>query len=322
MGGMSSLRLAEVRARTALRDAGLPHDVDLERVPGTTNEVWLTTDHVVKVSISLEGRLSRESRLMSHVPQVAVAGPVVAVGSVSGQDWMITERSPGSVLSDQWSQLTTAERRRAVHQLGEVLRALHRAPAPEVESVPPGTPHPVMGSDPTAPLLEIVERLRSVPHVAGGLLTDVEATIRESAHLLVPWDEATLIHGDAHFENVMWDGEITGLIDFEWARAAPPDLELDVFLRFTADPHLHVNSTSRERLSVADYEQVPSWLAEVYPELFDTPKERLRVFALAYDLRSLLAQPPTGMGRRLHPQHPLNRVARTLVFGGHLRFLV
>ena len=49
------------------------------------------------------------------------------------------------------------------------------------------------------------------------------------------------VHGDLTFENVLWhEGEITALLDVEWARPGPKDLDLDILLRCAAYPQLHV----------------------------------------------------------------------------------
>jgi Phosphotransferase enzyme family len=41
-----------------------------------------------------------------------------------------------------------------------------------------------------------------------------------------------VVHGDAHLANVLWhDGRLAALLDFEWARIGPPDLELEAACR-------------------------------------------------------------------------------------------
>ena len=81
-------------------------------------------------------------------------------------------------------------------------------------------------------------------------MMDLEAMVEESAAALEPFDAPTLVHGDLTFENVLWDppsSRITAILDFEWARRGPADLDLDVLLRCVAYPKLHV---------AADYEHL------------------------------------------------------------------
>lgn len=288
---------------------------------GASNEVWLTDHHVVRVSAIKGDHLIREARVLEHLPASAAVGEVVATGSEAGHDWMVTTRQPGEVLSGRWPLLSPADRRRAVHELAEQLRAVHSTSAEEVLGVPPDPPHPLGGPDPTARLQQMLGEARRLPNVPGPLINEVAAAVEEAAPTVTPWPDATLVHGDVHFKNVLWDGHVTGLIDFEWTRPGPPDLDLDVFLRFCADPALHIAAGRDGGAAFADYDLAPKWLAEAYPELFQVPRERLRLFAISYEVRALLLDPPTDSGVRLHPEHPVNRLARDYVYGGHLRFL-
>ena len=136
--------------------------------------------------------------------------------------------------------------------------------------------------------------------------------------------------GDLDFENVLWDGEkITALLDFEYARPGPPDLELDVFLRFCAFPFLHVAEDYEQVTLPGDYAEVPGWLAQDHPELFAHPRlrDRLRVYSIAYDLRELLMDPPDRPVELLSHLHPYHRLADTVevvhdAAGFHLRGVV
>ena len=121
------------------------------------------------------------------------------------------------------------------------------------------------------------------------------------------------MHGDLHFENVLWDnGHVSAVLDLEWARPESPDLDLDVLLRFVAYPFLHVAADYEHLTLTADYAPVPYWLQEDYPELFAHPglNERLALYSLAYDLRELLLRPPRRSIDQLPTHHPYNRIRR------------
>jgi Ser/Thr protein kinase RdoA (MazF antagonist) len=145
--------------------------------------------------------------------------------------------------------------------------------------------------------------------------------VRGTSRYLEPFDVQTLIHGDLTFENVLWDGDqVTALIDFEWSRAAPADLDLDVILRFCAFPSLHVAEDYAEQTRPEDYEDVAWWLREDYPQLFSFPHaiDRLRLFAIAYDVRDLLAFPPELPPTQLSPEHSVNRLTRLVTRRSYL----
>ena len=140
-----------------------------------------------------------------------------------------------------------------------------------------------------------------------------------TAAALEPFNAPTLVHGDLHFDNVLWDGRrVTALLDWKWARPAPPDLELDVFLRYCAFPFLHVAEHFRNQARTADYVDVPFVFADYYPELFSMPRQfdRMRLYSIAYDVRELLLFPPPVSAEQLSDHHPYNRLRRTLVRAG------
>ena len=189
------------------------------------------------------------------------------------------------------------ERRSAVRQLAAMLAALHHTPCPSGlpaidtpqllgaqrlrragRRAPPGGARP--GRRPALRRPVVIEEARRI--------------VFDTADSIEPFDVPTLVHGDLHFENVLWDGTtVTTLLDFEWCRPAPPDLDLDVFLRFCAYPFLHVAEDYEHLTRAEDYEPVVWWLAEDYPGLFATGDAfaRTRLYSIAYDVHELLRVP-------------------------------
>jgi aminoglycoside phosphotransferase (APT) family kinase protein len=315
-------QLALLRALRALEAAGFPTPTRIERANSVTNEVWIADDLVVRINRSADGRLRREAALAEHLPAELGHPEVVAFGARGGSDWLIVRRVDGAVLSRCWPSMSTRERRAAVTQLARKLRVLHATPTPPAlppvrspQLLEPGSPAPMV------PLLHAFERMRTLPRVDHGLVEELRALAVECSPALHPFDDTTLIHGDLTFENLLWDGRaITAVLDFEWSRGAPRDVDLDVLLRMCAYPFLHVAADYEHLTRPEDYVDVPRWLAEEYPELFSPPRlhERLVLYAIAYDVRELLAYPPPAEARHLSPYHPLNRLSNTVAGVSHL----
>ncbi len=317
-------RFAQMRARHALDAAGLDPATPLEPANSVTNEVWVGHELVVRVNSQPNDRLRREAALARQLPAEVAYPRVIASGGDVGADYLIVERVPGHPLSRWWPGLSRDQRREAIAQLAGRLRAVHTTVA---SSVPPLTHTPqLIGADreghvAVQPLLEAVDRAARLDFVDRGVLADVKAMVVTDADHLTPFDSPTLIHGDLTFENVLYDGHrITALLDFEWARPGPPDLDLDVLLRFCAFPHLHVAADYESKTRADDYRLVPWWLAEDYPELFDAPYvfERVRLYGIAWDIAELLEFPPRVDGRSLPPEHPYHRLRRAVGGSGHL----
>lgn len=314
-GASTSSGLAIARAKHALAEAGLDPAVELTRASSVTNEVWLTADYAVRVNRRPDHRLRREAQLGPRLPAEVRYPEIVAYGMGTGFDWLVVRRRPGNVLSRCWPTMAPAQRRLAVRQLAFMLRALHESTS-SVGLDDVGAPQLLQGGQgqaPAAPLMAGIERLRAMPHVDKKLVDSLRDLVRSTARVLEPFDVPTLVHGDLTFENMLWDGEqVTALIDFEWARAAPADVDLDVLLRFCAFPELHVADDYVAQTKAEDYDDVPWWLREDYPQLFSFPHalDRLRLYAIAFEVRQLLALPADIASGELSPQHPLTRLAR------------
>ena len=313
------------RARHALEEAGLDSNRLLQRADSVTNEVWLAGDVVVRVNQKPNQRLHREAALGPHLPAEVGYPGIVAYGGQLGADYLIVERRPGTVLSRCWPAMTEAERRTAVRQLAAMLRDLHRVTCPpdlpEVES-----PYALLGGGFSAVdrLVAALDRLPSLPHVDPRWAADLRALVLDTGWVLEGFDTPTVVHGDLHFQNVLWDGQrITALLDFEYARSGPPDLDLDTFLRFCSYPFLFVAEDYEHLTRADDYAPVPYWFAEDYPELFAHPQvfERTRLYAIAFDVRDLLANPPPRPPRELSKYHPFNRLDAVLRGTSHLHRL-
>jgi len=311
------------RAKHALAAAHLDPNVELTRASSVTNEVWLTSEFAIRVNRRPDHRLRREAELGPHLPPEVRYPEVIAYGEGTGFDWLVLKRQPGNVLSRSWPTMAPAQRRLAVRQLAFMLRTLHRSKCP-IGLDDLGTPqllHTGYDRVPTAPLLVGLDQIRGLAHVEGRMVDALIEMVKSGARYLEPFNVPTLIHGDLTFENVLWDGEqITSLIDFEWARSTPADLDLDVLLRFCAYPDLHVAEDYIDQTRVEDYIDVPWWMREDYPDLFAFPHafERLRVYAIGFDVRDLLAFPPDAPAAQLVPEHALNRLLKIVAGRSYL----
>ncbi len=325
---MNELRrspMAMARARHALTQAGLDPSVELTPASSVTNEVWLTPNHVVRVNRRPNQRLRREAILGPSLPAEIGYPLVVAYGGRLGADWLVLRRVPGEVLSRCWPSMTVAQRRSAIAQLATKLQRLHRTPGPS--DLPRIDAPQMLRGDTLSPVMSLlvaIDEARLLDHVDRGIVDAVEQKVFELTPAIEPFDGEFLVHGDLTFENVLWDGErITAILDFEWSRPAPSDVELDVLLRFCCFPELHVAPDYRHLTHARDYADVPWWLAEDYPELFSHPRQldRLVLYSIAYDVRDLMSSPPRSAAELDDPHHALNRLRATIEHRSHLDLL-
>ncbi|GAC1517161.1 MAG: hypothetical protein NVS1B12_01290 [Acidimicrobiales bacterium] len=315
---------AVLRVHQVVRTAGLSvaaHETP-ERTGHSINEVWALGDHIIRINpVPGAHRLQDEARLLLYLPAAAHAPVPVAAGAAPWGEWAVTMRLPGCALAQIWGALGEAGRRRAITDVGLALEALHRVVAPT--QIPPGDPDRCPHPLPVPRILRLLADAADLPGADRKVFGDAAERLVDLADYLDPVD-TTLIHGDLHLENVLAtaDGSVTGVLDFEWARPGPPDLDLDVLLQSLANPSLHHDVGAGERLHRGDFDAAVGWLRDAYPALFSRPHlhQRLWVYRLAYDVRDLLAHPPRA-GTSLAgtpPYHPYRRIIRHVEGGGVL----
>jgi Phosphotransferase enzyme family len=119
-------------------------------------------------------------------------------------------------------------------------------------------------------------------------------------------DGEVLLHGDFYLGNVLVRGDhVTALIDLEFARMGPRDLELISVVRaLDAETRLGIRRPP-----------LLAWLAEDYPELFGAAdlRGRLWLYALAYTIRQIIFWPPDrAEADDLEVTHPLYTLRRLI----------
>ena len=297
-----------------LRHAGLAVDGGLVARHGWSNRAWVGRDVVVRVS---SGRLRRS---LAHefdvctelatsgfaVPAPVAAGVVSDVTEIEGDgddeerrraEWLISTRLPGETLADAWPDLGPAQRRTAGTDLGNFLRSLHReadldlAPPWWTDAHDPAGYHsayrPRVGL-----AVDMALAARDLPFADRPLLDDVLALLNERLPHFAD-DVPVFTHGDVHGHNLLLDpatGRLTGVLDWEGAHPAAPDLELDMLLRWVHAAHAFPSSPDGpSRIEEGDVVELVDHLGAAYPELFATPhlQERLDVYDVQWHLVQL-----------------------------------
>jgi hypothetical protein len=270
-------------------------------VESWSNDVWVTKEFVLRVCWRGEcERLLREHELLTALPVSVPHASVVASGRIESLTWMLLRRIKGERFDLVWPRLSTDARRDAVMDLGDVLRSLHewvpptgiRALLANATQTVPESRDGVIGSTIVPLPLErvslLLDSFEDVPDIGDDLLRRVRMRI-DNLRTVVSTSEflgGLVVHGDAHLANALWfEGSLVALLDFEWARIGPPDLELEAACR--EDP---VIEGTAELWPIPE-SVVPMlvWLRAGYPELFNREDltERLWLYDLCYQVRRL-----------------------------------
>lgn len=271
-------RLAEVLRRWPALAASFG---DATPVESYSNDVWEGHGRYLRVCWRGDRRrLEKEALVLAHLPAGVPTPEVADAGGDDELTWMVTGTVAGENLEARWASLSDHERRTAVHACATAVRALHAwdPPAVVVESLTTSTSDDadtIAGSDLLPLPMHRAHRLAEAAAERGIVDAALAQDLRDRLDELGTFDPfaggepLVVIHGDLSIGNVLWsaDDDLAAVLDFEWARLGPPDLEL---LSFCAA------STP-----------VEAWTVEAYPEAFTHPhlRQRLWLYELTYTLR-------------------------------------
>lgn len=316
-----------VRLHAAIDSAGLQVQGEPVLVTSHSNDAWLINDSRLGecvLRICWRGdrlRLLRESAVGRRLPAEVGYPTVLAAGSVHDRllSWSLTRRLPGRSLLDAWPAMDDDERRRAASDLSDMIKALHgwRPPADLADRL---LPTEIASTDarkiggasinplPLQRLRPMVDDVRSRPGIDQAMLDDCWASLNANAALLPALDDRRtgIIHGDLHLQNVWSDGHrVTGLLDLEWVRLAPPYVDLARMIDEAEVDELEGISAHRFVLTC--------W-RETYPAVYkvDQLELRVRLCRLAYHVRELSLWSPPADFRTLPPDHPQQMIKRLL----------
>jgi hypothetical protein len=270
-------------------------------VESWSNDTWVNEELVLRVCWRGDReRLLREHELLITLPISVPHASAVAFGRIADLTWMLLRRIQGERLDLVWPSLSIDARRDAVLSLGNVLSNLHDwVPPPNIRKMllhstltVPASRDAVVGSTivplPLERVALLLDCLESFPGMSEELLRRVRMRIDSlgSVFSASELEDGLVIHGDAHFANALWfEGCLVALLDFEWARIGPSDLELEAACR--EDPIIEDAAES----GPIPASEVPMlvWLRAGYPELFirENLTERLWLYELCHQVRQL-----------------------------------
>lgn len=313
-----------MRVARILQSAGVDSSLSPVRIAGSSNEVWSAGDFVIRVGFQTGAeRLRREARLSELLPANVRYPDVVASGVESFGEWIVVRHRPGIPLSEAWIDMTPEQRRDVSHDLADIMRSLHGVVVPlgddhdlafhEGEGVL-ALPHQL----PASRILELLKQARWLHGMDRELIDQVIERVNATRDSIGEHERYGIVHGDLHFENILFhNGRISAVLDFEWSRPGPKEIDVDVLARFCSDPAMHIGGSYP--VSTVDFKDVLKWIHQEYPELFsaDDFKDRLFLSALAFDVPWLLRMAPNGPLSALPKWHPLNQIRDLMILGTH-----
>lgn len=221
-------------AKAILREYGADFG-SAERGRGWTNATWLTDELVVRVATRPGTTdLLREEQLVRLLPAEVGYPPIIDSGVREGHEWVLTRRVTGENLEEVWPSLDPTARSRALEQMWERARHIHRVDV--AAAAPHARPRSPFFPQNPAEASAGLERL-----VTAGELTTTQAKglgwALDRFWTALPKATPALNHGDFCTPNTLWhDGQVVALLDFEFAVVAPIAIDLNEIIKMAFGP--------------------------------------------------------------------------------------
>ncbi|MBZ0318900.1 MAG: aminoglycoside phosphotransferase family protein [Anaerolineae bacterium] len=200
---------------------------------GWANKVLFVNDsHVIRFDVIISEGISRwESERIAYDLLRADGIPVPTIvaldtsKSIVPYYYLIVNRLPGTPIVDSWPDLDDRQRKQLAHRAGEILAIIHGHTFARYGSL---WDLATGGHDTWAGHVHqyyAEYHTLAVQHhaLSPDQLTRLEKIVDKFDPLMRDVHRPAFVHWDYHFENILQqDGEITGILDFEWAIAGDP----------------------------------------------------------------------------------------------------
>ncbi|HEX4741772.1 MAG TPA: phosphotransferase, partial [Caulobacteraceae bacterium] len=245
---------SEARARLRLARLALALPVAVEApqfLPSYSNDAWRLGETILRVCWRGDRqRFVKEAALAASLPPEVGYPELLAAGQAQGLTWALTRRVAGVTLDRVWLDPDAGRVRATVEDYAHRLRALHGwAPTGEAAAelqlhaaAAARTPAEAVDLDvtplPMARAALLVAPAKALAFVDGSVVDAAWARMTELAPLdpFAGSPHERVAHCDATYPNILVDGaRVSALLDFEWARLAPPWVELVAWTRLLED---------------------------------------------------------------------------------------
>ena len=240
---------------------------------GFTNKIYETENKIIRICINPnnEERFNKEiafykgQRNNLYIPKIYKADHSKTVIPYT---YEIIEKVPGKTIYEIWYQLSEEERDHLVKQIVEAIRYLHKQPVKFFNWNK-----------------KIKEELLKYKEIEG--LEECIFSLVTSCDIYFSHNKFGLIHGDLHFDNILYTGTEIKLIDFESVQVAPIDYDFRIIFQMREKPWKWASIRTDMKTIELDYENIMELFINNYKELQKIKylKERLLVYEILDILR-------------------------------------
>lgn len=196
--------------------------------------------------------------------------------------YTIEEKIKGYNLFNVWSNLNEIQREQCLNELVQILKKIHK-PTREKEKA---LANIILRYD------EYLNKLK----LSNIISSDKIYYLTELRDILILYLENAsfgFVHGDIHFNNLIYSGDGLKLIDFECYDVAPLDMDFDSINRMIRNPNSFIKKGLQLSVNPDDYKKIKPYLIRHYPEVCqcDNFENRLLIYDCINSLKWLSIYP-------------------------------
>ncbi|MEO8609989.1 MAG: aminoglycoside phosphotransferase family protein [Chloroflexota bacterium] len=168
-------------------------------------------------------------------------------------DYLILSKLPGKTVHDSLVDLTAKAQHTIAYRAGEYLATIHSYAYPSdgfglLFNVAAGVRMADWAAYVAYFFQDYIGQVRKLGLLPEAIFVRIEAVRAKMGSLLALVQQGQLVHGDYHFSNMLQqNGEISGVIDFEWAQSGDPSWD------FRIDDDLETSSPGSSDAFYAGY---------------------------------------------------------------------
>ena len=241
---------------------------------GFTNILYRAEDYIIKICTNnkQEDRFQREINFYKNY-QNNTNIPKLYMTDTSKTTipymYEILENIKGKTLYEVWYKLSEKERQDCMVNLVEVLQTIHQ------ETVETYNFEDFIKDT----IMNLIKRC--------DLKDDIFTKLLAVCTIYFEKNKFYTIHGDLHFDNIIYQEGKIKILDFERTMSAPIDYEFRILNRYTETPWLCASEKTDLLTVETDYQQVMSVIIRTYQELQNIPylEKRLEVYTIIEKLK-------------------------------------
>lgn len=234
---------------------------------GFTNTIYQVDKYIIKICTKKENELNFKNEINFYeknkenkfIPKLYLSDTTKIIIPYY---YEILEKKEGKTLYEVWYKLAIEEKKEVISKVIDVLKSFHNTLVEEYDFIN-----------------YLKEKIKEYTPVEG-LDETLITKLLNRCDIYFKENQFGMIHGDLHFDNLLYDNKAIVIIDFECSMAAPIDYEFRFINRYNKTPWKWASEKTDMLTVENDYKDVMPLIIENYKALQNIKylKERLLIY--------------------------------------------